>query len=179
MDTNIPAVFGLNRFLWNYLGDAGVKVLDSNDYDGLIPIIPNGEAPEFLQMLDEQPGIQSHPYIVYTWYTNGFDADSWYKPTDTVLYVIYALDQNKLNDIVMKIVNLFKRFDVSAEEVNRYIQTHTFGEFTDRYRAYSYTHINVAAATGGVAGNLESDPIVATITVRVGYTNPIVDTPLA
>lgn len=179
MANNIPAVFGVNKFLWNYLGDDGAAVLRANDYQGLIPIIPSGEAPQFLQMLDEQPGIQSHPYIVYTWYTNGFDANSWFRPTDTVVYTIYALDQSKINEIVMYIVNLFKRFDVSAAEVNRFIQTNDFGPMTQLYRDYSYGYISVAAATGGVAPSMENDPITATITLRVNYTNPVVDTPLS
>lgn len=190
MANNIPAVFGLNRFLWNYLGDDGAAVLRSDNYGGLIPIIPNGEAPQFLQMLDEQPGIQSHPYIIYTWYTNGFTADSWYKPTDTVVYTLYALDLSKLNELVMYIVNLFKRFDVSAAEVNRYIQTNYLTGYDTttngpknpvleaQYKAYNYSYISVAAATGGIGPEIENDPLVATVTVRVGYTNPIVDNPL-
>lgn len=190
-NNSIPAVYGLNQFLWNYLSDNTTGILLSADYQGLIPIIPNGEAPQFLQMLDEQAGIQSKPYIVYTWYTNGFDANSWYKPTDTILYTVYAMDQNKLNDIVMSTVNVFKRYDVSAVEINEYIQSNYITGFNQatheandpvteaQYKAYNYNYTYVAAATGGVAPDIENDPISATITVRVNYTNPVVDLPLA
>lgn len=174
MANNIPAVSGLNKFLWNYLQGAGV--LSASDYNGLVPIIPNGEAPQFLQMLDEQPGVQSHPYIIYTWYTNGFDSDTWYKPTDTVLYTVFSLDQAKLNEIVLSIVNLFKRFDVSAAEVNRFIQN---SDLSRQYKDYSYSYIAVSAASGGTAPDIENDPIRATITLRVNYTNPIIDGPIA
>lgn len=176
MAYNIPAVFGLNRFLWNYLKGSGI--LSESDYKGLVPIIPNGEAPQFLQMLDTQPGIQTHPYIVYTWYTNGFDANSWYKPTDTIIYTVFALDQSKVNELVINIVNLFKRFDVSAAEVNTFIQNPA-NALSQQYKDYNYGFISVSAANGGVAPNIENDPITATITLRVNYTNPVVDNPIA
>lgn len=167
----IPAVLGLNKFLWNFIsGD-----IFDGDYRGLVPIIPTGEAPQLLQVLDEQPGIGNSPYIVYTYYTNGINADSWYKTTDTVLYTVYAPNQAKLNEIVTYMVNLFKRFDVSAGEVNRFIQTAP--GLDDAYLAYHYNYISVVSATGGTAPDIENDPIRATITLRVNYTNPIVDTP--
>lgn len=178
MANNIPAVYGLNKYLWHLISQ---DVMDASSYSNLVPIIPNGEAPTFLQMLDELPGVQSRPYIVYTWYTNGYDANSWYKPTDSVLYTVYALDQTKLNEIVMFIVNLFKRFDLSAQAVNTYIQTTPMSTDTAldaQYKAYNYSYINVASATGGVAPTLENDPISATVTLRVNYTNTFTDVPL-
>lgn len=182
MANNFPAVYGVNQYVWNQLSTGSNPVLAPADYsygqaDGnpLVPIIPLGEEPTFLQMIDEQPGIVTKPYIVYTWYTNGFDANSWYKPTDTVLYKVYAPSVAKLNQIVLTMVDMLKRYDVSAASVNRFIM---LSNLSNEYKLYNYSAISVASATGGVAPMLEQDPITASVVLRVSYTNPTVDIPL-
>lgn len=186
MANDIPAVFGLNRYLWKQMQEQ--LGMTTEPYGGLTPLIPNGEVPQLLQAIDEQPGINSYPYIVYTWYTNGYSPDTWYRPTDTIIYTVYSLDQTRLRQLILLITNLFKRYDDSAQAVNAFIQG-TLPDGVDpqddspdvpgfAYRQYHYNYTYVAAATGGQSTNIENDPITATITVRVGYTNPENDLPL-
>lgn len=184
MANNVPPVYGINQYLWAQLGPNGPsdRKVFGDDYGTLVPIIPLGEAPQFLQAIDEKPGISSLPYIVYTWYTNGYNCDAWYKPTDTVIYTIYAPSVGKVNQIVLGLTDLLKRYDLSAESVNHFIQTYTNSltgnPLPDEYKAYNYSYISVASATGGVAPNEENAPIAATVVLRVNYTNPTVDNPL-
>lgn len=164
MTNIIPACIGLNKYLWSVLEGEGI--LDKENYGGLIPIIPIGEEPHLLQAIDEQAGVATFPYLVYRWYTNGYDANSFYKPTDTVTYEIYALDGNLLNTVVTRVVQLFKQFDDSAQAVNAYIRALPD---PSPLKDYSYNYIAVAAASGGVPQTIENDPYRATITVRVNY----------
>jgi hypothetical protein len=192
MDTNhIPAVFGLNKYLWDKLStsvEGNDPILNPADYAGLIPIVPLQEVPQLLQAIDSIPGITSVPYITYLWYTNGFTADSWYQPTDTVIYTIYATDQKRLRQIVLMATRLFKQFDKSAQAVNSFITSAYPAPVPPavdgpsasgyQYRAYSYNYISVSASTGGVPVGLENDAIPASITVRVNYTSSENDLPL-
>src|SRR5437763_15529617 len=107
---NIPSVYGLNRVLWAAIVQSGI-IPDAANYNGLIPIIPTQEEPQFISAMDAQDGIMSFPYIVYHWYTNGIDPVSWYKTTDTVVYKVYAIDQPALRKLVALITDLFKRYD--------------------------------------------------------------------
>jgi hypothetical protein len=162
--TIIPACIGLNKYLWSVLEGDGT--LNKANYGGLTPIVPIGETPNLLQAIDQSAGVSTFPYIVYRWYTNGYDANNFYKPTDTVTYEIYALDNTLLNTIVSRVVQLFKQFDDSAQAVNAYIRSlPNPGPLAD----YSYNYISVAAATGGVPQVIENDPYKATVTVRVNY----------
>lgn len=187
----IPAVFGLNRVLWAQINELGI--LDKANYGGLIPIIPVQEAPQFIAAMDGQEGIMSWPYIVYNWYTNTIDATSWYKQTDTVTYTIYAIDQKKLRDLVLVVMDMFKRYDDSAQVVNSYIRrayppTSPGGipdQFVDgpqyggyEYRCYHYNYIYVVSANSSAPQTAENDPAKATITLRVNYTDTRNDQPL-
>jgi hypothetical protein len=181
MESNhIPAVFGLNRYLWDKLSngiDGADPIMNLSDYGGLNPIIPLQEEPGLLKAIEDQPGIKSAPYITYTWYTNGYSADSWYQPTDTVLYTIYSVGQKKLRQIVLLMSHLFKQYDLSAQSVNRFIQDPA-NNFSDAYKAYNYNFISVAASTGGTHVSMENDSITATMTLRVNYINDENDQPL-
>lgn len=168
--SNIPAVFGLNKYLWAKLTQEGV--LTASDYttpDGLVltPIVPFQEVAQLKQAIDFGAGIGSKPYIVYNHGNNGFDA-RWFTPVDQILYTIDSVDGKKLREVFMFVNNLFKRYDESAEAVNRWLDSSDLGP---EYKAYEYKSIQVFAATAGHYTTLEGEPLHATITVRVIYTN--------
>lgn len=165
MATNVPAVFGLNKYLWAQIVAQGI--LDKNNYGGLIPIVPVQETAGLKQAMDEQAGVGSFPYIVYNWNTNGYNQD-WFKATDQIIYVVNATNQAKLRELVLLILDLFKRYDESAAAVNEFIFKSDLGP---AYKAYDYKHISVSAASGGSPTALDNEPIEAVITVRVNYTN--------
>lgn len=179
----IPPVFGLNRLFWAQIAELGI--LSKSNYNGLIPIIPTQEEPQFISAMDNTDGIMSFPYIVYSSYTNGIDANSWYKQTDTVTYTMYAIDQTKLRQLSMLAMDLFKRYDDSAAMVNSYIakaypvpvNADTQLPVADgpgvsgyEYRCYHYNFIYVVSSST-TPSNVENDPTKATLTIRVNYTD--------
>lgn len=187
----IPAVFGLNRVLWAAIVQSGI-IPNTSNYNGLIPIIPVQEEPQFISAMDSQPGIGSFPYIVYSWHTNTIDAVSWYKTTDMVTYKVYANDQTALRKLVLLITDLFKRYDESAAVVNTYIarkylittsgttggpdaQLPAAQDGPDipgyEYRRYHYNYISVVSSSGGSPQTSENDPNTALINLRVNYTD--------
>lgn len=172
MATNVPAVFGLNRYLWAQIETQGI--LDKNNYGGLIPIVPVQETAGLKQAMDEQAGVGSFPYIVYNWNTNGYNQD-WFNATDQIVYVVNATDQKKLRELTLLILEVFKRYDESAAAVNNFIFKSTLGP---AYKAYDYKHISISSASGGTPTMLDNEPIEAVITVRVAYTNSGDDSPL-
>lgn len=169
---SVPAVYGLNKFLWDRIESAGI--LTALDYGGLIPIVPTQETAALRQAIDEQAGVKSAPYIVYSWYNNGFNQD-WFRPVDTVVYVINSTDGKKLRELVLLIIDCFKRYDESALAVNEFI----FGsDLSDEYKAYDYKSILLVSANGGQPTALDNEPMEALVTVRVQYTNERDDKPL-
>lgn len=175
MANSIPAAFGLNRYLWNKITESGI-ITDTSAYNGLTPIIPIQEQPQFLSAIDAaQAGPASAPYLIYSYYTGPIDPVSWYKTTDFVTYQIYSLDQTKLRQLFMLIVAQFKRWDESAQAVNRFIAGSNLGQ---EYKNYDYTHISVAASHAAAPALLENDPLVSSVILRVNYTHPDNDIPL-
>lgn len=176
MEANsIPSVFAINKYLWKQIKDNAI--LDEANYGGLIPIIPIQESAPFIQAMEQQAGIGQFPFVIYSWYTNGIDADSWFKQTDTVIYTIYSTDQKKLRQLVLLFVSLLKRFDLSAQSVNRFMESQN-PPLSAEYLAFDYKSIHVAASNAGTPAGAENDPNVATVTIRVTYTNDENDLPL-
>jgi hypothetical protein len=172
MGSKIPAVFAVNRYLWSRILADGI--LDPDNYDGLIPLVPIQESAPFIQAMEEQSGIGQFPFIVYSWYANGIGSSDWYKQTDTFIYTIYSTDQAKLNQLVLLLTNHLKRYDDSAAAVNRFKATLENPE----YALYDYKSISIAAINGGSPTGLENAPNAATITVRAQYTHDGNDEPL-
>lgn len=173
---SIPSVFAVNKYLWQQIETE--EILDKANYDGLVPIIPIQESAPFVQAMEEQAGIGQFPFIVYSWYSNGIDANSWYKMTDTVVYTIYSTDQTKLRQLVLLMLKHLKRYDESAQAVNRFV-SRVNPPLSAEYLAYDYKTIWVAASQSGQPSGLENDPNTATVTVRVTYTNDENGTPLS
>lgn len=171
---SVPAVFGLNKFLWDRIVKA--KILGETEdearanYGGLIPIVPNQEVAGLTQAIDEAPGIGGHPFIVYNWYTNGY-GQQWFQPIDTVIYRINATDGKKLRQLILVTIDAFKRYDESAEAVNAFIQGTNHGALDSEYKAFEYKSVFTSAAQAGSPTSLEDEPVEATVTLRVQYTN--------
>lgn len=170
---HIPAVFGVNKYLWHQIESEGI--LDKANYGDMIPIIPVQEQPGFIQAMEERPGIGQFPYIVYSWYSNGIDSDTWYRQTDTVVYNIYSTDAKKLRELVLLTVDHLKRYDDSAQAVGQYLAG-VVG-LNDEYLDYDYKTIWVAATTAGTPSSYENNPNRASVTVRITYTDDANDRP--
>lgn len=177
---SIPAAYGLNRYLWAKIKEAGI--LDEANYGGLIPIIPVQETPYLQQAMDERDGIKSYPYIVYSWYQNGHLQD-WFMNCDNVVYRINANvdDSKELRQLMILFNDHLKRWDESAQALNDWIRDHRDADdnpLPAGYHQYDYKYLNIQAATGGTPTDMEGAPITAMITVKVEYTTDRDNNPL-
>jgi hypothetical protein len=114
----------IRNFLWAKLKEE--NILDENDYYvdkfnmKMNPIIPSQQIPEFQNLL---PGV---PYIVYDIeVTNEYGEQFWINEEIASL-VIIANDYQKIYEITELIKDLFKRWDVSAGDVNAYTGQATY-----------------------------------------------------
>lgn len=174
-NNGVPSAFTVIKYLWAHIENA--HILDGYDYKGLVPIIPIQDEPGLLQVIGEQDGVSTAPYIVYTWYNNGVDAD-WFHTYDTLVFTVKSLDQKATRQLILLMKTLFRRYDESAAAVNDFKLKTDFGTFNADYQKYNYTYVSVWALTGGMPGTMDLEPVHATVTIRVGFTWDGNDEPL-
>lgn len=117
------AVGEVRSFLWDNLKSD--NILNENDYiaDGfihtLVPIIPAQQVPEFNNL------ISGKPYIIYDFEVGSYDSDYWICHENLILYII-AADYGKGVQILNYLVDLFRRMDNTAQDVNASSVSDTF-----------------------------------------------------
>lgn len=114
-DYKIDAMFELRKFLWKELKLAGM--FNQNDYysDNLgadiIPIIPVQQLPEMDQFLNGKK------HIVYDKIGLTYE-ENWMICCEKVLFTIYSTDITEIYEMRNLLVDLFRRMDDSARDVN-------------------------------------------------------------
>lgn len=120
VDYKIDAMFELRKFLWEELKLAGI--FKSKDYysdninSEIIPIIPVQQVPEIDQFLNGKK------HIVYDKIGMSFE-DIWLIACEKVLFTIYSTDITDVYEIRNLIMDLFRRMDDSAKDLNNSRQT--------------------------------------------------------
>lgn len=118
VDYKVDAMFELRKFLWKELKAAGI--FDAYDYysDNLgteiIPIIPVQQSPEMDQFLNGKK------HIVYDKIGLSFE-DIWLLACEKILFTIYSTDVTEIYEIRNLMMDLFRRMDESAQDVNNSI----------------------------------------------------------
>lgn len=116
------AVVEIRNYLWYKLKQEGV--LSSNDYlDGngntIVPIIPVQQVPEmttfFLGPTTANEDNKTH--IVYDKIGISYE-ENWAICCEQVVFTVYAIDYNKITIMRNFMMDLFRRMDDSAKEVN-------------------------------------------------------------
>lgn len=116
----IDAMFELRKFLWKELKDTGI--FDQYNYysDNLgreiVPIIPVQQLPEMDQFLNGKK------HIVYDKIGMSFE-DIWLIACEKILFTIYSTDINEIYEIRNLIMDLFRRMDDSAKDINSVKET--------------------------------------------------------
>lgn len=109
------AVTKVRDFLWDNL--VNDNILDVNDYiaDGfkkpIIPIIPAQQAPETNNLIGNET------YIVYDFDVSSY-GDQWWVCGETVLFSIISNEYGKIIEITNYMIDLFRRLDNVAKEIN-------------------------------------------------------------
>ena len=140
----LTGAHALNAFTQAKLVEAGFLTL--SNYNGMTPIIPAQQQPEFTNLA---AGI---PFIVYNYSQEGTYQD-WWLEHEQVAYVVYTDDANKIRDIIHFLNHLYRRFDWSAQEINTYLAasgTATQKAFDFKYvRVVNTTSLEPATEEGG------------------------------
>ena len=172
-DYSLGAVYEIRKMLWQELQDKGVMLAsdytdgststdliarDPNDIiqtRGLyIPIMPTQEQDIFKTkfVLNRANPL---PYIVYDLDTVGYGTD-WMICEERLTFKIYSNSFSKVLTITNLMVDLFRRFDDSAKDLNKYVKTlNTNSPF--RYHYFALTEANSPNPAEELDGRLEAD----------------------
>lgn len=113
----LDSVYELRKFLWQNL--VTLDIFNEDDYysdnigDTLIPILPVQQSPEMNQFLSGKK------HIIYDKIGISYD-DMWQICTEQVLFTIYALSFDEINEIRNVMIDLFRRMDDTATDINRW-----------------------------------------------------------
>lgn len=111
-DTAFSKVRG---FLWDKLQVA--NILNPADYiatgftDPLVPIIPVQQVPEFNNLIGDKP------YLIYDYDINDY-GDEWFVCEENLIFTIVSTSFEKIVEITQFMVDLFRRMDETANDIN-------------------------------------------------------------
>ena len=112
----IDALFELKKYIWDAL--VNLEIFDPEDYysdnissNVVVAIIPVQQSPELAQFLSGKK------HIVFDKISTTYDTN-WLICQEQFLYTIYATDFAEINQIRNVFIDLFRRMDESARDVN-------------------------------------------------------------
>lgn len=158
----VPA-HAINRYLWSRIEANGY--LSKTNYSGMTPIVPVEEIPEFLQIIDAQPGIKSYPFIVYSWsrINNG---QAWWLKTHNIAYSIRSTDDDAMGNLIALFETEFEDQDIAARRVNEYISTLSS---TSALRRFRFTTISIQVLGAQMPAGTETGANEALVTIAASY----------
>ena len=111
----LDAMYELRKFIWQAFIDTEVfnpqEYYSENMGQEIVPIIPVQQAPELSQFLSGKK------HIVYDKVGISYD-DIWLICNEQVLLTIYATDYSEINEIRNLLIDIFRRMDLPAQEMN-------------------------------------------------------------
>jgi len=114
-DYSIDAMYEIRRHLWAELLSSALLDADSYYADNLgeaiIPIIPIQQQPELNQFLSGKT------HIVYDKIGMSYQ-DNWMICQERILFTIYSVDVAEINSIRNLMIDVFRRMDDSARDLN-------------------------------------------------------------
>lgn len=119
-DYNIDAMYEVRKHLWNEL--KANNLFDPSDYYSdnvnmeITPIIPVQQQPELNHFLSGKK------HIVYDKIGLSYE-DNWMICCEKLLFTIYATDVSEINSIRNLMLDVFRRMDDSAKDINSAITT--------------------------------------------------------
>ena len=113
---SIDAMYEIRKHLWQELLINGL--IDENSYysdnlgSSIIPIIPVQQAPEMNQFLSGKT------HIVYDKMGSTYE-ENWMICCEKLSFTIYSVDYTEINAIRNLMIDVFRRMDDSARDLNR------------------------------------------------------------
>lgn len=127
----------VNKFVEKSLIDEGL--IAASDYTGLTFFIPAQQQPEISNLPT------NIPFIVYNYVSNAEYVD-WFKEHEQVAYTIYCDSGIKLRRIVTYLLQLLRRYEWVAEEINDYVDASPSPAF-DWAKSFNIKYTRVTNAT--------------------------------
>jgi hypothetical protein len=151
-DYSIDAMYEIRRHLWAELLEH--KIFIERDYynDSLgkeiLPIIPVQQSPELNQFLSGKT------HIVYDKVGMSYD-ENWMICNERMLFTIYSTDYSELNTIRNLMIDVFRRMDDSARDLNN-------SRGTDKLKFHSTVILEISPTepSNELQGFLASDVII-------------------
>ena len=160
-DYEKTALFEIRSLIWKELTDAGL--LNEQNYyaDGflkpLIPIIPTQQIPEFTNLL---PGV---PYITYDISVRPYQQNWWISEEILILNII-STDALQIHSIINLLIDVFRRFDKSATDMNLYKELNS---------NFNYHYFMIENATPTQAFDHEGGFMVGEVSIMYEYSRNI------
>ncbi len=150
-DYSIDAMYEVRKHLWTELVDN--NIIDPDNYyldsisSEIIPILPVQQQAEMDQFLSGKT------HIVYDKISISYE-ENWMICTDKILFTIYSTDYNEINSIRNLMIDVFRRMDDSAKDLNA-------SRSTDKLKFYStyVSEITPTEPSEELQGFLSSDVI--------------------
>ena len=115
-DYSIDAMYEVRKHLWSQL--VLNNIIDPNDYysdnlgETIIPIIPVQQSPEMNQFLSGKT------HIVYDKMGSTYE-ENWMICCEKISFTIYSVDFAEINIIRNMMIDVFRRMDDSARDLNQ------------------------------------------------------------
>lgn len=158
---DLNGVHVLNKFIWASLVEAGL--MSDADYSGLVPIIPTQQVPVFNDMASGKP------FIVYTYMVASYDVDLWAN-VEQVTYRIFSDNERRLRQVTNFLIDLCKRHDWTASDVNSWLDNSTLPADGDD-RKFDFKYVQVVGATSAEPSSQEGGRQDSSVTVRMAFTH--------
>lgn len=123
---NSVASADIRQYVWQSIQDAGI--LDPNNYyvdnmpEGLIPIIPAQQVPEFNNLL---PG---KTYMYYDFEVKTIPVQ-WWMIDESMTITTVSQNYETVNQINNLILDIFRRYDESAGDINSFLAENGGSDF--------------------------------------------------
>lgn len=161
-DYTLTGVHEINKWLWDKL-----QALSVNDVQAFaaygpskisaVPIIPSQQQPELNDILG------GAPYLVYNYTINPYSEEFW-MCRETCAYVIYDNNEERLRAIFHYMVDLFKRADWTARDINAFLPTDS---------PWDFKSVGVSTSTGPDKFADEGGKQSAMVVINYTYTHDL------
>jgi hypothetical protein len=156
-DYSLSVASEIRKWLWSELQSNGI--LNALDYNvgalAMVPIVPVQQQPELVDK------IGGKPFILYDEVESSVDSDLWYVHNEQVLFTVFAEDFKTANKIRNLMVDLFRRQDASAHDLNLFTGSENFG-----YLNVTILENRSVKAERSTTGRLSFDMIIGVKYVR-------------
>lgn len=170
-DYNVSGVHQINKWLWHVLRNeraaefAAYLTTGSRSY-GLVPVIPSQQMPQFTDIAG------GAPFMIYNYSIEG-GTQIW-ENRDQIGYVIYDDNEARLRRIHNYMVQLLKRMEWTAADINVYLDSIAT---TEEPNEFDFKWVQVNSAAGPQPFESEGGRHGALIMATATYTREMVSDP--